>query len=313
MSLPALWSRWQAARRRAGGRYDPVLLAWAYRAARGGAVADLCRLALWRRDLGRPLPRRWVAPLRDGLAQLPAAQRCLALGLLAEAAPAALAGLPAGWLDEAARQPGVALALGRAQPLAPVATFEAWLAAQRPRGHCVVGNAASLAGRGLGAQIDAAGVVWRFNHWQGPAAQAADQGRRCDVWVLSPALRQAPLPAGLRWAVLSGPDVRYTQRGWGLVTRLQQAGVGVVCVPLPVWRGCVAALQAPPSAGLLSLAWLRGQGAAPAPWAGVRALGIGEGRAAAYHLADRRARAGSRHDWDAEAALLARWRAEGLG
>lgn len=312
--MTAWLQRWLAAWRRRQGHYDRRLLAAAH-AQPLGSAAGLLAAAQWRRDLGRPLPRRWVVPLRQGLAQLSAAQRSRALGLLAEVAPQALDGLPDDWLAQAAQLPGVAEWLGRPSALASLeqrAQFEQWVLAHRTQGHCLVGNAAALAGCGLGAQIDRAGAVWRFNQWQGGQAAAADVGTRCDVWVLSPALQDAPLPPGLRWAVVSGPDMRFQGRHWPLAQRLQAAGVAVLTVPLPAWRAAVEALQAPPSAGVLALAWLSQLAGG---WQGLRALGIGQGLATpgSYHLARPGARPGSRHDWAAEAALVAHWRAQGLG
>lgn len=310
----ALLQRWLAARRRRLGHYDRRLLAAAH-AQPPDSAAGLLAAAQWRRDLGRSLPHRWVAPLRQRLSHLTAVQRCRALGLLAEVAPQALTGLPADWLAQAAVLPGVAEILGQAHALADAAArsqFEEWVHAHITDGHCLVGNAASLAGRGLGAQIDRAGAVWRFNQWQGGQAVAADVGTRCDVWVLSPALQDAPMPPGLRWAVVSGPDMRFQGRFWPLAQRLQAAGVGVLTVPLPAWRAAVQALQAPPSAGVLMLAWLS---RLTGGWQGISGLGIGQGLSTpgAYHLARPGARPGSRHDWAAEAALVARWRAQGLG
>jgi Glycosyltransferase family 29 (sialyltransferase) len=312
--MKAWLARWAGARRRRRGQYDRRLLAAAHDRLTG-SVAGLLAAALWRRDLGRPLPARWVATLRRDLGQLSAAARGRALGLLAEVAPSSLTGLPDAWLDAAADLPGVAEALGRPQPLADAAeraAFAEWVCAHLISEHCLVGNAASLAGRGLGPRIDRAGAVWRFNQWQGGAATAADVGSRCDVWVLSPALQDAPLPDGLRWAVVSGPDMRFQGRHWPLARRLQAAGVPVLTVPLAVWRQTVQALQAPPSAGVLMLAWLAQLAGG---WRGMTALGIGDGLSATggYHLARPGARPGSRHDWAAEAALVARWRAQGLG
>ena len=113
-----------------------------------------------------------------------------AIALLARGGSGALAGLPADWLaSAAARWPGVAEALGRPHPLADATRRQAFAEWARTRaaggGHLLVGNAGTLAGRGQGFAIDASVAVWRFNRWQGAAASPADQGRRCDVWVLS--------------------------------------------------------------------------------------------------------------------------------
>lgn len=316
--LPAAWQGWWGRHRRARGCYDRSTLALFQRASlRAPAdVAALCRWALFRRDLGRPLPLRWVARLRAGLALLPPALRRRALGLLAERRPSSLHGLPPDWLDDAASaQPGVRELTGGTGPLADMgarrAAFADWLAQRiAVGGLCVVGNAAGLAGRGLGAAIDAHAAVLRFNRWQGKGAAEADVGRRIDVWMVSPDLDE-PVPPGLSWAIVSGPDPRFIQRRWTQAERLEAAGVPVLTVPLPVWRELVAVLQAPPSAGLLALAWV----AAVAPaWRGVSVAGVGWGRDAQgrHHLVDRATQVGGRHRWGAEADCVARWRSSGL-
>lgn len=302
MLAPGALLRLWAARRRAAGRYDRATLAALAAAARRGGAAALCQWLLFRRDLGRPLPRRWVVPLQAALPRLGAHWRRRALGLIAEVAPQRLG--PDDW----APLPG----LGEVEQSAQRQAFAAWLAQRRADGVCVVGNAAGLAGQGLGPQIDAQGVVWRFNRW--PRDRVADIGGRCDVWAVSPDL-DVPLPPALpAWVLLSGPDPRWQLGRWPLGERLAAAGVPVVCVPLPVWRRLVARLGAPPSAGLLSLAWLQALAGHEAPWQGFSAPGIGSGHSAdgRYHLGDARAAPGRRHQWAREAALVAEWRSQGL-
>ena len=104
----------RALRRRAAGRYDAITmqLYWAAWQARRDALS-LCRLAAFRRDLGYPVPRRWVLDLRIGLVDLPPRWRRRALGMLAEAAPASLHGLPADWLRDGRVIPGVAALVGQ--------------------------------------------------------------------------------------------------------------------------------------------------------------------------------------------------------
>ncbi|MFM1891547.1 MAG: hypothetical protein RLZ44_624, partial [Pseudomonadota bacterium] len=64
-------------------------------------------------------------------------------------------------------------------------------------------------------------------------------------------------------------------------------------------------------AGVLLLAWAR---ALLGDWQRLVIAGFDSAQAGrgAYHHAGRRLRPGRRHDWDAERALLAEWRAEGL-
>ncbi|MEZ0203426.1 hypothetical protein [Ideonella sp.] len=193
--------------------------------------------------------------------------------------------------------------------------FAGWLAGRRAAGGvCVVGNAAGLRGSALGERIDAHAAVLRFNRWQptavdGTAVSSVDVGLAWQVWVLAPDLQQAP-PAGLEWALFSGPDPCAALPRWRQARALEQQAVPVLTVPLAVWRALVRELQAPPSAGVLMLAWLHQLGAG---WQGLSTAGIGWGATplGGHHLLAGHA-AGRRHRWDAERALLQRWRAEGL-
>ena len=67
-------------------------------------------------------------------------------------------------------------------------------------------------------------------------------------------------------------------------------------------------LKAPPSAGLLTLAWLR---SIRGCWDGIEVFGMGYagGR---YHAAKHKHRPSHRHRWDMEAALLRQWASDGL-
>ncbi len=312
MSWRSAWWRWQAWRHRQAGHYNADTLRLFWRVwLDGHQPAALLRLALFRRDLGRPLPQRWVAGVLAAMPDLSPGLRHRAIGLLAEVAPHRLASLPAPWLQAAAALPGVAAALQTPASL-NVAAFAAWLACQANL--VVVGNAANLRGSGLGAAIDAHAAVVRFNHWQQADAPTSDIGARCDVWVVSPG-HQGPVPAGLRWAIVSGPDVAFQVRRWALLDELQAAGVPVLTVPLPVWRGLVAELGAPPSAGVLALAWLHTL--RPTGWQGVSVAGVGagveRGTAAAHHIVrSGERRVGQRHDWPAEAELFVAWQSQGL-
>ncbi len=321
--LAGLRARW----RRDRGRYGAPTLAgyWAAWQASGSPQA-LLRLAAFRRDLGRPLPRRWVVPLYAACPTLTPNSRRLALGLLAEADPARLAGLPAECLAEAAAAipalAALAPAAGQDAATARLATlqaqqprwradFAAWAAARRDAGGlCVVGNAATLRGRGLGHAIDAHAAVLRFNAFRGGDTAAADIGKRVDVWVTKGDYR-GERPVGPAWAVLSGPDPRYRAVDVTTLALLAADDTPVLTVPLAVWRALVRELDAPPTAGLLTLTWLR---TLLASWDGIRCAGIGSGLAGdgRYHAAIAGKPPGRRHAWAREQALVERWRNEGL-
>ncbi|HWH73659.1 MAG TPA: glycosyltransferase family 29 protein [Methylibium sp.] len=324
-ALAGRWAGLRARWRRDRGRYDRATLIgyWAAWRASGSAPA-LLRLATFRRDLGRPLPGRWIAPLRDAAPALAPNVRRLALGLLAEAAPASLVTMPPQALaDAAVRIP--ALAARGPAPCTPAArrlaqlhdeqadrraAFADWLARRRDAGGlCVVGNAATLRGGTLGTAIDAHAAVLRFNAFRGDA-DPVDIGRRTDVWVAKGDYR-GERPAGIAWAVHSGPDPRFRVVDPETLALLAGEDTPVLTVPLAVWRTLVRELEAPPSAGLLTLAWLR---TLLGGWEGLHCAGIGGGLGPGgrYHAAIAAKPPGRRHAWAREQALLARWQAEGL-
>jgi hypothetical protein len=99
-------------------------------------------------------------------------------------------------------------------------------------------------------------------------------------------------------------------RRWPIYQRLEQIGVPVLTVPLSIWCELVRALHAPPSAGLLVLAWLRDL---EAHWGGVATAGIGwRDPGGQHHVWASRWSVGQRHRWDAEEKLMRAWWSAGL-
>jgi hypothetical protein len=301
--LPVSVLELAARRRRAKGFYDGRTLALFRRAwVRGRSMSTLLDYALFRRDLGFPLATRWAAPLRAGLAQLPTRRRRVAAALLAEVDG------DSGW-NGGAQAGGAGAALQTMQDAWRDA-FVRMICEQRRAGVCVVGNAGMLIGAGLGTAIDGHGVVVRFNRFRAANSNEIDIGSRVDVWVAAPGF-EGPPPVGVKWIVVSGPDMRFRRQNWESLRPALDAGAAVLTVPLGPWRSLVAQLQAPPSAGVLFLAWLR---SVLGSWQGVRAIGFGmpAGGAGTYHHADPHHKAVERHNWTAERALLLRWHDEGL-
>ena len=319
-----------ATRQRSRGRYNRAVLAAHYATWREHPTpVHLLAWLLFRRDLGLPLPRRQVPHLRAALPALDVAQRRQALGLLAEAGADAdadadaVAGLRASWLDDAAQRlpalaalhvPGTDLAtLAREQTRWRADFADAFRAAADADGVQLVGNAASLRGQGLGAQVDEASWVLRFNRFASGPPWTADVGERVTVWVVSPG-HEGPVPEAVDWVVVSGPDMLHRLQDWHRLLPLVRSGTPVLTVPLNVWRGCVSVLHAPPSAGVLLLHWLHSLNG-PRRWQGIRSAGIGHGptpRGQAYHLALPGHPPGPRHAWAGEAALVRQWAQEGL-
>lgn len=63
------------------------------------------------------------------------------------------------------------------------------------------------------------------------------------------------MPQGVQWVVVSGPEMAFRLQDWRRFEASWQDGTRLLTVPLQTWSELVSALQAPPSAGLLFLAW----------------------------------------------------------
>ena len=296
LSLAAQW-------RRARGRYDSCTLGLYRRIwARGSGARALLAYLIFRRDLGRPLAQRHVPLLNRALRQLNGSQRFLALGLLAEAGYSR-----SGPFADCAES-GVEDFI-RARQADWRADFANWLQQRSANGICVVGNGSGLLGFGVGG-IDSPGVVVRFNRFSERSSLATDVAARVDVWVTSPGFA-GDVPAGVQWVVVSGPDMAFRLQDWRRFEVPRRWGARVLTVPLPPWAELVRLLDAPPSAGLLFLAWVR---SLLGSWAHVRAIGFGSLSAGGMprHHAVVGHRPSSRHNWPAERSVLRSWQDQGL-
>lgn len=334
--LPGWIARVNAWRRQARGRYDDETAAWFRHAwRRSGKLTGLVEWLQFRRELGFPVDPRAAARLCDALADArgPLARQVAELLLEVQALTGAARRDELAWLAGHAdvsppiaalmRDIGTDLSQQAARLADLYAQQDMWRAefcdrlARCDGSVCVVGNAASLVGSGLGPVIDRQAMVVRFNRWRSGSASEDDLGSRLDVWVCTPRfLPQLARMGGVlpTWLVLSGPDVRYQRAGrgvdWDLVVALLDQGVKVLTVPLTVWRGVVEPLGAPPSAGVLMLAWAR---RCIVDVGRLSFVGFGStGSGGAYHHASARMRPGRRHAWVAEAALLRAWQHDGM-
>ncbi len=327
--------------RRKKGMYDKTTLACFYSAwRRRPSLANLTAYLRFRRDLGLTAPFRLLKPLQVSFVSFnPVTQRWVFNWLWERYGEVQLDNFPSDTLRNLAESsPAAAVAMGqRGEPISSetkaLATlqdrqevwrdeFTAYLNANRDS-ICVVGNAATVTNSAIGRTIDTYSVVFRFNRFSTETAceasngklttQLQEVGRRLDVWFCAPNM-QTPYPLAVEaveWVVIAGPDARYHLADWGNIVSLLDADKKVLTLPLSIWRTLVRELKAPPSAGVLCLAWI------------IEMLGAPEGLKAAgfqrqsmpgmrYHYALHRHKPSRRHNWEGERALLHRWEMQGL-
>ncbi len=335
--LPGWAARLIAWRRHSLGCYDARTAGY-YRHvwARQNRLGGLVEWLRFRRELGLPLDQEMANRLLHALGDARGRVAWQAVELLLEAN--ALGGAAEverlAWLSPHAEHSppiahylhsvGVALtpragklaALHECQPQWRLAFAEYLFGCQGDI--CVVGNAGSMNGSGLGAAIDDHRLVVRFNHWASTSAAQEDLGSRLDVWVCAPKFLPEvfPLKRGLApWMVVTGPDARYDRAGldvdWDVVLDMLDAGAKVLTIPQSVWCDPVAWIGAPPSAGVLFLAWARRfvEGFDRLKIAG---FDVASADTRGYHHAGRRFRPVRRHDWARERELIDCWKSEGL-
>jgi hypothetical protein len=272
----------EAKRRRALGDYSRTTLGLYAKAWQTSQTPrSLLHYCLFLHELGYTLPKALRFSLTEAQAKLAEKQRRLAAAMLNESRRDCQADLHT--------------------------EFAAWLRGAAAQTIAVIGNGANLLGSRRAADIEHADCVVRFNHWR---AAPEDVGRRTDLWVRSPLdIRAAESPTPTpspRWVAVSGPEMSARKPEWDDWGALN--GGRLLSFPLQVWRPLVKALGAPPSAGLLTLGWLR---AIRKSWDGIEVFGIGYagGR---YHAAKKNHRPSHRHRWHKEAEVLRGWAAGGL-
>lgn len=300
--LPMVLIKWLAQRRRRLGWYDKrTLMLFRHYWLQQGDVHALLTYSLFRRDLGWYLRPHHAQFLAQHLQQLPAQQQTITLNLLAETHNF----LPS-QQDTSINSVQTRIL---AQQMLWRAEFEHWLQQQSLGGICVVGNSGSLLARGLGSDIDKHQVVVRFNQFRGQTSHSDDLGQRINVWVTAPNC-DSSAPTKVSWLILTG-TVAFKLQNWTRFEEPLRLGHRILTVPLEQWRVLVKQLQAPPSAGLLFLAWLRH---ILGSWHAIKAVGFGysAGVNTPYHHAKLTHTAVSRHHWAGELALLHHWQTQGL-
>lgn len=180
---------------------------------------------------------------------------------------------------------------------------------------CLVGNSASLLNKEMGDTIDKNRVVIRFNDYCTEEESSEQFGKSIDVWVRSPSFSvpQKLLNLNVSWTVISGPDIFYSLSDWSNTVKMFTGSERIITPPLAVWRELVIILDAPPSSGILTIAWIIKIVGAPKL---VRVAGfqsstknIEENQ---YHYNSMTHKAGERHNWYSEKKLLNQWQEDGL-
>ena len=123
---------------------------------------------------------------------------------------------------------------------------------------CIVGNASNLIKNEHGLKIDKHSVVIRFNNYCSESGVQKSIGSSISVWVKSPSYITPKYiyGEGVSWSIISGPDILYTMSNWSDVIQHLNAGSKVLTPPLYLWNKLVKVLEAPPSAGILMIAWI---------------------------------------------------------
>ncbi|PIE01274.1 MAG: hypothetical protein CSA79_00795 [Thiothrix nivea] len=325
------WWAVKAQRARSNGVYQRQTLRYFFRAWKlSGDINDLLAYILFRRDLGYTLSNCWAVYLERKIQHLKPARQLLVAALLFEArgkcpdhffplltaidqcqSPVVLSCLSRNGAELSTLQARLGQIHNQQQDWRKA--FQAGLLKQAHRGGiCVVGNAGNMKGALLGETIDQHDCVARFNTFSSPKTDEKDMGYKHDIWVITPGFQVTVLPKDFSGTViLTGPDVRYQLLNWSGVSAVVKRELTLLTTPLPVWQNLVRELTAPPSAGILFLAWLK---VLLGSWSGVSVAGFSalNDVKKAYHHTDAKHKPSARHNWLAEAALLRRWQQEGL-
>jgi len=165
----------------------------------------------------------------------------------------------------------------------------------------VVGNSPREMGNGYGPEIDRHELVIRFNNLTKLCDHSADYGQKTDLWIQSPAFRTDPASPVCHDIGISGQDPRLRPtRYW---ERLSQLDNQLYCFPSATWHQLVKQLEAPPSAGLLTLATLASSEHNTFRLSIYGFSEIQDEPNQTNHYSDRTPRS-ERHNWDEEAKMI---------
>ncbi|MEC8566727.1 MAG: glycosyltransferase family 29 protein [Pseudomonadota bacterium] len=173
---------------------------------------------------------------------------------------------------------------------------------------CIVGNAPTLLGKGLGEKIDSNQLVIRFNSYNTSYPYSEDYGVKADVWVrmiFHPYVRRQP-ESGLKLVMFSGSNRLYRPyTEWPSILNYVDSGIPVQFFPANDFYELQKILGAPPTSGLM-LCYMLYKIIGPLKPENYYGLSFTEPQHddVAYHYSDLNAQAGPRHDWDREAEFF---------
>ena len=171
---------------------------------------------------------------------------------------------------------------------------------------CIVGNAASIKNKKLGHEIDNFDIVIRFNNCC-QDENKNDLGKKRDIWVSAPDIKSV---IQTKWIIVSGPNMIYRGANWHRFFKLDLNKNKIMSVPLDVWKEMVSLLNAPPSAGILLLYWIK---TIKKGFHDISIVGFDlKFNTMQYHYSDANHKPGKRHNWVKEKELLKIWLDDGL-
>jgi len=171
---------------------------------------------------------------------------------------------------------------------------------------CIVGNSASELNSGNGAKIDRHKLIIRFNNFNVEAPYDKDYGEKTNIWVRS--AEGSPVQdrdtSAFDLVMISGGNFIHADRRWKMINEYIKNGAALSFFPNSSWYELVAKLEAPPSAGLLTLYSIY-KLIGPIPRSSVFGFSFVDQLDAAHkaHYFDD-AKPGNRHNWQKEREIF---------
>ena len=180
--------------------------------------------------------------------------------------------------------------------------IENMLAHKETHSIALVGNGPASLGQGLGARIDSADIVIRFNYANMGGEYKNDYGSRTNLWVVSPSTNINPDKMLSNRICISGVSIfDKPSQYWKSLSKVPNTRF--YTFSKKVWYQLVAELKAPPSAGLLTLATLC-QNSSISRNLKLYGMSIGTPNCSKNHYGDNSVRS-ERHNWPLEAETVA--------